>query len=110
MNNVMQRAASSVAVAVLGSLNLTQGAQLMIDRGSLLHTGANALPGINDAAAQGASGLLALYQQLSNAVTTQTYANDFYVIALLSAAGGLLALFLRSGRPNSTAGPVHVEL
>jgi EmrB/QacA subfamily drug resistance transporter len=110
MNNVMQRAASSVAVAVLGSLNLTQGAQLMIDRGSLLHTGANALPGINEAAAQGASGLLGLYQQLSNAVTTQTYANDFYIIALLSAAGGVLALFLRSGRPKNTAGPVHVEL
>jgi EmrB/QacA subfamily drug resistance transporter len=110
MNNVMQRAASSVAVAVLGSLNLTQGAQLMIDRGSLLHTGANALPGINEAAAQGASGLLGLYQQLSNAVTTQTYANDFYIIALLSAAGGVLALFLRNGRPKNTAGPVHVEL
>jgi EmrB/QacA subfamily drug resistance transporter len=108
MNNVMQRAASSVAVAVLGSLNTSQGAQLMLDRGSLLNTGANALPGVNDAAAQGASGLLSLYQELSNAVTTQTYANDFYVIALLSAAGGALALFLRSGKPKNTGGPVHV--
>ncbi|MDT7606811.1 MAG: hypothetical protein QOG96_1314, partial [Pseudonocardiales bacterium] len=103
-----QRAASSVAVAVLGSLNTSQGAQLMLDRGSLLNTGANALPGVNDAAAQGASGLLSLYQELSNAVTTQTYANDFYVIALLSAAGGALALFLRSGKPKNTGGAVHV--
>jgi len=39
-----------------------------------------------------------------------TDVNDFYVIAVLSVAGGALALFLRSGKPKSAAGPVHVEL
>jgi hypothetical protein len=46
--------ASSVAVAVFGSLNATQAAQLMADRGSLLDSGPQALPQVTEAAQHGA--------------------------------------------------------
>ena len=110
MNNVMQRVASSVAIAVFGSLNATAAAQLMVDRGSLLDSGAAALPEVSSASAQGAPGLLGIYQQLSMSVTTQTYDNGFYIVALMSAGGAVLALLLRSGKAKGPSGPVHVEV
>jgi len=110
MNNVMQRVASSVAVAVFGSLNATAAAQLMADRGSLLSTGANALPQITEATQHGPAGLVGIYQQLNMNVTTQTYDNGFYIVALMSAGGALLALLLRSGKAKAAGGPVHVEV
>jgi EmrB/QacA subfamily drug resistance transporter len=110
MNNVMQRVASSVAVAVFGSLNATAAAQLMADRGSLLSTGANALPQVAEATQQGPAGMVGIYQQLSMNVTTQTYDNGFYIVALMSAGGAVLALLLRSGKAKTAAGPVHVEV
>jgi hypothetical protein len=51
-------------------------------------------------------GLTALYAELTRAVTTQTYANGFHVVALLCTAGALIGLATRSGRarpPRSTA-------
>jgi len=110
MNNVMQRVASSVAIAVFGSLNAAAAAQMMVDRGSLLGSGASALPQVSAAATQGASGMYGIYRQLSMNVTTQTYDNGFYIVALMSAAGAVLALLLRSGKAKSAAGPVHVEV
>ena len=110
MNNVMQRVASSVAVAVFGSLNATAAAQLMVDRGSLLDTGAAALPQVAEASQHGAAGLVGIYQQLNMSVTTQTYDNGFYIVALMSAGGAVLALLLRSGKAKSAGGPVHVEV
>jgi hypothetical protein len=110
MNNVMQRVISSVAVAVFGSLNTIQAAQLMDDRGSLLATGANALPQVAAAQAKGGSGMLGLYEQLRASVITQTYDNSFYLVALLSAAGAVIALLLRSGRAKGAGGAGPVEM
>jgi EmrB/QacA subfamily drug resistance transporter len=101
VNNVMQRLASSVAVAVFGSLNASKGAQIAADRsalagadpyttGQLLGAGAGA-PG------KPSTGLLAAYQALTAKVTTQTYANGFFVVAVLGVVGAVLALFMRSG-------------
>ena len=110
MNNVMQRVASSVAVAVFGGLGASASAQLMSDRGALYAGGGSMLPAIQQANAHGPGGLLPLYQQVSNAVTTQTYDNSFFAVALLCTVGAVLALLLRSGRPQASAEPVHVEL
>jgi EmrB/QacA subfamily drug resistance transporter len=110
MNNVMQRVISSVAVAVFGSLNTVQAAQLMNDRGSLLATGANALPQVAAAQAKGGSAMLGLYEQLQASVITQTYDNSFYLVALLSAAGAVIALLLRSGRAPGGGGAGPVEM
>ena len=110
MNNVMQRVASSVAIAVFTSLDTSKGAQMMADRGSLVSGGAQASPEIAAATAKGPSGMTGLYTEMSNIVTTQTYANGFFVVALMCAGGALLALTMRNGKNKSAAGPVHVEI
>jgi len=61
-------------------------------------------------AQHGAAGLVGIYQQLNMSVTTQTYDNGFYIVALMSAGGAVLALLLRSGKAKSAGGPVHVEV
>jgi phosphotransferase system glucose/maltose/N-acetylglucosamine-specific IIC component len=43
------------------------------------------------------SGFLGAYQALTAQVTTQTYANGFFVVAILGLAGAALAIFMRSG-------------
>jgi len=111
MNNIMQRVMSSVAVALFGSLNSIQTAQLATDDGSLLAADANGLPRVAAAEARGASGLLGIYEQLQANVTTQTYDNSFYLITALSAAGAMIALLLmRTGKSKSATGAHPVEI
>jgi EmrB/QacA subfamily drug resistance transporter len=93
LSNVTLRVASSLGVAGFGGLLTTQHAQLMADRGALLGTHPAGLPAghLGDR-----SGLLPLYLQLTQKVTTTTYANAFYLVFLLTAGGAVLALLLRS--------------
>jgi EmrB/QacA subfamily drug resistance transporter len=102
MNNIVQRVTSSVAVAVFGALNTSAASQLMADRSSLLATGAQALPYVAAAQAQGPAGLLPLQTQLTNEVTTETYNNCFYISAILCLIGAALALTLPSGKPSGS--------
>jgi EmrB/QacA subfamily drug resistance transporter len=99
MNNVMRQAASSISVAVFSGINLTTAQQLIPDRAALYASGAEALPQVAQATAQGAPGMLALYQEFTNRITTQTFANSFFLVALFTAGGAVLGLALRSGRP-----------
>jgi len=118
MNNVVQRVAASVAIAVFGSLNSSEGAQLMADRGALtsvalVHAAARRLPKAAAAAARNepAAALGVAYQELVKEVTTETYANVFFVVALLCAGGALVGLTMRSGRPEPAAGErMHAEV
>ena len=136
MTNVMQRVASSLAVAVFSSLGLSASAQLMADRGALLGTGPNALPMVVQATApptptapgallvatpttsppmpdtypSGQGGLMQLYQQLTNNISTQTYNNGYYAIGIMCLLAVPLALTMGSGKPTSDAGPIHVEM
>ena len=41
-------------------------------------------------------------------VRTETYANGFYVVAVMSLVGTGIVLFMRSGRKKDTGGPAHV--
>lgn len=109
MNNIVQRVASSVAIAALGSASATAVAQLMSDRGSLYASGARATPQVTAYTEQGPAGLLGMYQQVSNAVLTETYANGFYVVAIMCMVGALLAVLLPSGKPTFTGEPVAME-
>jgi EmrB/QacA subfamily drug resistance transporter len=118
MNNVVQRVAASVAIAVFGSLNSSHGAQLMADRGAL--TSAALVDGAARQLSPAAAGAVArhepaamvgVYQELVKAVTTETYANVFFVVALLCAGGALVGLTLRSGRPEPATGErAHAEV
>jgi hypothetical protein len=102
--------ASSVAIAVFTSLDISTGAQMMTDRGSVVPTGAQASSEVATAVAMGPSGMTGLYTEMTDIVTTQTYANGFYVVALMCAGGAVLALSMRNGKIASAGGPVHVEL
>jgi MFS family permease len=109
MNNIVQRVASSVAIAALGSASATAVAQMMSDRGSLYAAGAQALPQITAYSQQGPAGLLGMYEQMSRAVLTETYANGFYLVAIMCVFGVPLAFLLPTGKPAYTGEPVPVE-
>ena len=111
MNNVVQRVVGSVAVALFGAINIGAAAQITTDWGSLVQTGPQGLPQLTQLQSQGSTGVYAVYQQLEAAATTQTYANGFFISALLCIGGAVLALMMRSGKAKATGGPaVHVEV
>jgi EmrB/QacA subfamily drug resistance transporter len=111
VNNVMQRVASSVAIAVFGSLNASKAAQLGADQGGLAGADSYSSMGIPVGGGQ-ASELLGRYEALTQQVTTQTYANGFFVVAILGAVGAVLAVFMRAGKKKGGGGGSHgpVEL
>jgi phosphotransferase system glucose/maltose/N-acetylglucosamine-specific IIC component len=51
---------------------------------------------------------LGAYQDLMAQVRTETYANGFYVVAVMSLIAAGIAVFMRSGRKKDTGGPAHV--
>ncbi|HEY0814030.1 MAG TPA: DHA2 family efflux MFS transporter permease subunit [Pseudonocardia sp.] len=111
MNNVVQRVVSSVAVALFGALNIGAAAQITSDWGSLVQTGPQALPQLTQLQSQGPLGIYSVYQQLESSATTVTYANGFFISAVLCLGGAVLALMLRSGKAKSEGGAtVHVEV
>jgi EmrB/QacA subfamily drug resistance transporter len=110
MNNVMQRVASSLAVAVFSSLGISATAQLISDRGGLLAANAAGMPEVAADQQQGASGMVGIYQAMSASVQTQTYNNGYYIVGILCAIGIPFALTLRHGKPKTTGGPVHIEM
>ena len=100
VNNVMQRVSSSVAVAVFGSLNSIEGAQMSADQGALSGTDSYAAHQIGQG---GQAEYLAAYQAMNAQVTTATYANGFFVVAIMGAIAAGLAMFMRSGKNKATA-------
>jgi EmrB/QacA subfamily drug resistance transporter len=100
VNNVMQRVSSSVAVAVFGSLNSIEGAQMSADQGALSGADSYAAHQIGQG---GQAEYLAAYQAMNAQVTTSTYANGFFVVAIMGAIAAGLAMFMRSGRNKATA-------
>jgi EmrB/QacA subfamily drug resistance transporter len=111
MNNVVQRVVGSVAVALFGAINIGAAAQITTDWGSLVQTGPQALPQLNQLQSQGPLGIYSVYQQLESAATTVTYANGFFISSMLCIVGAVLALMMRSGKAKSTGGAtVHVEV
>jgi EmrB/QacA subfamily drug resistance transporter len=100
VNNVMQRVSSSVAVAVFGSLNSIEGAQMSADQGALSGADSYAAHQLGQG---GQAEYLAAYQAMNAQVTTATYANGFFVVAIMGAIAAGLAMFMRSGRNKATA-------
>ena len=100
VNNVMQRVSSSVAVAVFGSLNSIEGGQMSADQGALSGADSYAAHQIGQG---GQAEYLAAYQAMNAQVTTATYANGFFVVAIMGAIAAGLAVFMRSGRNKATA-------
>jgi len=98
---------------VFGSLNASKGAQIAADRGALAGVdpySAARLAGTGGGSGHSATGLVGAYQALTAQVTTQTYANGFFVVAVLGLVGAVLALFMRSGGQQGDGPREAVEM
>jgi EmrB/QacA subfamily drug resistance transporter len=104
VNTLVQRVSSALGLAALTAMVTANQAQFMSDRSALLAgSGADADPRIIAMQAQGQSGLIPLWQQLTMHVQAQTYSNTFFLVGCITFAGVLLALFLRRGAPTAGA-------
>jgi EmrB/QacA subfamily drug resistance transporter len=96
INNVVQRVAAALGLAVLTSMATSQQAQFMTDRSALLHPrGPDADPRILAMQSEGPVGLIPLWRQLRVEVLAQAYSNVFLVIAVVTAIGAILALMVK---------------
>jgi EmrB/QacA subfamily drug resistance transporter len=100
LNNVARQTAGALGLAVLSAISTSQQAQLLADRGTLMPAGTLA----GDLSTPGVfARLYGRYEYLSSQVLATSYANLFLVIAAVTGAGVLLAIFMR--KPDRTAGP-----
>ena len=112
VNNVMQRLASSIAIAGFGALNNIKGDQIGVDRGGMSgvnpYTTSRVLgpgAGVGQPLDPDRTTLYnGLYRVLTSQITTQTYANGFFVVAILGLVGAALAILMRSGKRKSAGG------
>ena len=103
-NTLVQRVSSAFGLAVMTAMVTINQAQFMADRSALLQSsGADADPRIIAMQADGPSGLIPLWQQLTLQVQAQAYSNAFFIVGCVTLAGVLLALFLRRGAPATGA-------
>jgi EmrB/QacA subfamily drug resistance transporter len=99
MNNVVRQVSSSIGLAIFGGSILAQQAQLLADWGARMNPNNSAELGA--AAQRGASGLLPIYQRLVQNIVTTSYANVFLAVTFMCGLGLVLALLLRSGKPEA---------
>jgi EmrB/QacA subfamily drug resistance transporter len=104
VNTLVQRVSSAFGLALMTAMVTANQAQFMADRSALLQSnGADADPRIVAMQAQGPSGLIPLWQQLTLQVQAQTYSNSFFIAGCVTLSGVVLALFLRRGAPATGA-------
>jgi EmrB/QacA subfamily drug resistance transporter len=107
LNNVVQRSAAALGLAVLTAMLTRQQAQLLADRAAL--PGHPALPPVGPAGTPPLVGQYLLYQETSTRVFIAAVDNVFLVTGWLTVIGVGLALLLRSNvrrTPGAdTAGP-----
>jgi EmrB/QacA subfamily drug resistance transporter len=102
LNNVARQTGGALALAVLSALSTSQEAQLFADRGALIPVN-TAPPAPGGAVSPDLfAAMYGKYQYLSTQILATSYANLFLVIAVLTGAVAVLALFMRS--PGKTAG------
>jgi EmrB/QacA subfamily drug resistance transporter len=100
-NNVAQRTAGALGIAVLTAILTTQQAQQLAGRAALLPAG-TAVPHIGGPTVPDWMGAYALYQQTQLQVFVGGLDDLFLIAAGLSALGALGALLLRSGPAPAT--------
>ena len=108
LNNIMQRLSGSLGLSLMTVLQVNQQSQMMADR-SMMVPANSANPRVQDTVRQGASAMYGMYQQLSAEVVAGSYSDVFYVMAMISASGVLLALMLRKPTPAAVVEAAVVE-
>jgi EmrB/QacA subfamily drug resistance transporter len=110
VNNVVQRTAAALGVAVFTAILTLQQAQLMVGRAALLPVN-TPVPHVGPPGTPDWTGLHATYHQAELRVFADGVSNLFLVMAGLCAVGAVGALLLRSGvAPTAPAvGPARPE-
>jgi EmrB/QacA subfamily drug resistance transporter len=104
INTLAQRVSGAFGLALLTAMVTADRAQFWVDRAALIPGhGTDADPRITHLQQQGTSGMVALWQQLSNEVQTQAYRNGFLVAAAVAFLGAALAFLVRSTAPTPGA-------
>jgi hypothetical protein len=104
VSNAVQRVSASLGLAVLTAIATAQQAQLMADRASLVPAPGPAAPAaLNELAEYGLPGLFAHYQRTQLTVMASAYSDVFLILAIVTAAGAILAVTLKMP-PRATAG------
>jgi MFS family permease len=107
---LVQRVTAAIGLAAVTALTTIQQAQLFASRNALVKpSGADADPRIAQMQSQGPGGLVPVFTELRNQVTTQSYSNAFLVVGVCVLAAVPLAFFLPKHRPSGAgAGPVEM--
>jgi MFS family permease len=104
-NNVVRQTSAALGVAAFTALVTRQQAQQLTDRAALLPT-TTPLPHLGAPAIPDWLSVYALYQQTQLRTFADAIDLLFIIIAILTTAGTILALFLPSTRtPSTSAGP-----
>jgi hypothetical protein len=103
-NNVVQRVAGAFGIAALTAMSTGWQAQAMADRSALIRPGANADGRLTELARQGFGGMYPMMRQLRLETMASSYSAVFQVIAAMTFAGAILALFLRHGSARAESG------
>jgi EmrB/QacA subfamily drug resistance transporter len=111
INNIVQRVASALGLAVLTSVMIAHQAQQVVSRGAFLPSVSPGFPDLQHLAARGQAGILALLNAAENQAFGGGLGDVFLLTAGLIAIGALLALMLpdRPSRPARSAGAAASE-
>jgi predicted MFS family arabinose efflux permease len=99
INNVVQRVASSLGLALLTALLVGQEAQQLADRSALLPATDPGVSGLGDVVAGGPASVLNLYERTQTEVLAGAIDDLFLITALITVIGVFLGLTMRAGRP-----------
>ena len=102
INNIVQRVASALGLAVLTSVLIAHQAQQVAARSGLLPSASPGFPDLSHLAAQGQAAVLALLSSVENQALGNALGDVFLLTAGLTAIGVLLALLL-PGAPAHAA-------
>jgi len=105
LNNIVQRVAGALGLAVMSVIATSQQNQLMVDRAALVPS-SSSLPQVQQAIGQGTTALYAIYQQLVVKVTAGAYSDVFYVTAIITGIGVIFAFMMSKPTPRATEQPI----
>jgi len=95
-NNVVQRTAASLGLAILAAVLTTSASQFMADRSALVDSSTD-IPSLGPGAAGQFYGMYGTYRQTSNQVFVLAIDNLMIIVTVVTLVGLVLAMFLRSG-------------
>ena len=110
MTTLVQRVVAAIGLAAVGAITTAQQAQLFADRAALLPTnGPDMDPRIVQMKNEGQGGLIPMFTELHDKVTSQSYSFAFFLVGVGVLGAVPLAFFLPR-RTSSKGGAAPVEM